>query len=329
MRFLCYYQSGKLQRYDRVPLSGSEMLKKESNLKQDLGRALLVGTVRDGEKCCKKDVERLLGAIEQFIPVVCFIVESDSSDSTVQILEDLSTADKRVRFVSLGRIEGSIPNRLERLKYCRNEYIQELRNNPEYQDCGLIVVADLDGINTSITGATVNRVMDSELEWDVLSANQSGRYYDILALRHPYWSPNSFTHEMQWLKTFIGKKRAWRHSLGDRTFKIDQFHPPIAVDSAFGGLCFYKRWVMQECDYSNDGASAEQDTDHVILNRKAKGRGAKIFIHPGLINAKWTTHSIASITWIRAIKTIAHIFPFNLLLPFLRRITVYLGTKTN
>ena len=123
------------------------MLKKESNLKQDFGRALLVGTVRDGEKYCKKDVQRLLGAIEQFIPVVCFIVESDSSDNTVQILEDLSTADKRVRFVSLGRIEGSIPNRLERLKYCRNEYIQELRNNPEYQDCGLIVVADLDGIN--------------------------------------------------------------------------------------------------------------------------------------------------------------------------------------
>jgi hypothetical protein len=305
------------------------MLQKYSNSKEQYGRALLVGTVRDVEKYCKNDIQRLLDAIERYIPVVCFVVESDSSDNTVKTLENLSAIDKRVRFVTLGQLEGSMPNRLERLKHCRNVYIQELRDNPEYKDCGLIVVADLDGINTTITGETVNHVMDSDLEWDVLSANQSGRYYDILALRHPYWSPNSFTHEMQWLTPFLGKKKAWKHSLGDRIFKIDPFHPPIAVDSAFGGLCFYKRWIMQECDYSNDDDNDKQDTDHVILNRKARHKGAKIFIHPGLINAKWTTHSLSTISWIRAVKSISHVFPFTLLLPLLRRLTLYIGTKTS
>ena len=290
-------------------------------------RALVVGTVRNASKFVTSDLSRIIQALDPIIPTVAFVVESDSDDDTIEQLTNLRASDKRVQFVSLGKLEPLFPERLERLKYCRNIYLEQIRNNSDYSDCDLIVVADLDGVNTAITETRMRLGLETDIDWDVLSANQSGPYYDILALRHPYWSPNSFIQEMEWLTPFLGKKTAWRHALGDRMIRINPSLPPIAVDSAFGGLCIYKRWIFEKFDYSNDTPSAVVETDHVILNRKAKAHGALIYIHPGLVNSKWTTHSLDAIPIIRFSKSVAHFFPLRVFLPILRKLTIYVGTR--
>lgn len=290
-------------------------------------RALLVGTVRNASKFVTSDISRIMQALDPIIPTVAFIVESDSNDDTVEKLTTLSAKDSRVQFVSLGNLEPLFPERLERLKHCRNVYLEQIRNNPIYGDCDLVVVVDLDGINTAISEDKFRLALETKIKWDVLAANQSGPYYDILALRHPYWSPNSFIQEMEWLSPFLGKKAAWQHSLGDRMIKINPSLPPIEVDSAFGGLCIYKRWILEKFDYSNDTPTAVADTDHVILNRKAKADGALIYIHPGLVNSKWTTHSLDAIPIIRFSKSVVHLFPLRVFLPILRRLTIWVGTR--
>lgn len=290
-------------------------------------RALVVGTVRNASKFVTSDISRIMQALDPIIPTVAFIVESDSNDDTVEKLTTLSATDSRVQFVSLGNLEPLFPERLERLKHCRNVYLEQIRNNPIYGDCDLVVVVDLDGINTAISEDKFRLALETKIKWDVLAANQSGPYYDILALRHPYWSPNSFIQEMEWLSPFLGKKAAWQHSLGDRMIKINPSLPPIEVDSAFGGLCIYKRWILEKFDYSNDTPTAVADTDHVILNRKAKADGALIYIHPGLINSKWTTHSLDAIPVIRFSKSVVHLFPLRVFLPILRRLTIWVGTR--
>lgn len=290
-------------------------------------RVLLVGTVRNASKYVASDITRIIQALDPIVPAVAFIVESDSNDDTVEQLTKLRAADKRVQFVTLGKLESLFPERLERLKHCRNIYLEQIRTNPNYSDCDLVVIADLDGVNTAITEDKIRLALKTEIHWDVLAANQSGPYYDILALRHPYWSPNSFIQEMEWLTPFLGKKAAWRHALGDRMIRIDPSLPPIAVDSAFGGLCFYKRWIFEKFDYSNDIPSAVSETDHVILNRKAKADGALIYIHPGLVNSKWTTHSLDAIPIIRFSKSVVHLFPLRVFLPVLRRLTIWVGTR--
>lgn len=290
-------------------------------------RALVVGTVRNASKFITSDISRIMQALDPIVTTLAFIVESDSNDDTVEKLTTLSATDSRVQFISLGNLVPLFPERLERLKYCRNLYLEQIRNNPIYRDCDLVVVADLDGINTAITEDKFRLALETKIKWDVLAANQSGPYYDILALRHPFWSPNSFIQEMEWLNPFLGKRAAWRHSLGDRMIRISPSLPPIEVDSAFGGLCIYRRWVLDKFDYSNDSPSAKTETDHVILNRKAKADGAKIFIHPGLINSKWTTHSLDAIPVIRFSKSIVHLFPLRVFLPVLRRLTIWVGTR--
>lgn len=290
-------------------------------------RALVVGTVRNASKFVTSDISRIIQALDPIIPTVAFIVESDSNDDTVDKLRTLSATDSRVQFVSLGNLEPVFPERLERLKHCRNVYLEQIRNNPIYRDCDLVVVADLDGINTAITQDRFRLALGTKVEWDVLAANQSGPYYDILALRHPFWSPNSFIQEMKWFDPFLGKRAAWRHSLGDRMIRISPSHPPIEVDSAFGGLCIYKRWILEKFDYSNDSPTAVAETDHVILNRKAKADGAKIYIQPGLINSKWTTHSLDAVPFIRFFKSLVHFLPLRVFLPILRKLTIWVGTR--
>jgi hypothetical protein len=206
-------------------------------------------------------------------------------------LNKQSRIDPRVKFISLGNLESTLPDRIERLRFCRNEYVKAIRNFPEYQDCDLLVVADLDGINEKISAHSFQIALESDIEWDILTANQFGPYYDILALRHPFWSPNNWISELDWLSPFVGRNRATKHSLTDRMIRIPVDSAPIEVDSAFGGLGIYRRWIFENFDYSRDLFEDESEIDHVILCRKAKDAGAKIFIHPGLVNANWTIHS--------------------------------------
>jgi hypothetical protein len=258
--------------------------------------------------------------MEESLPTKAFIVESDSSDDTVLELEKLVANDSRIRYVSLGIIESKIPDRIQRIRYCRNVYVSEIRNNPLYKDVDLIIAADLDGINTQINSNVLNLALNSELQWDALAANQSARYYDIFALRHPLWSPNDWASEADWLKPFLGEKIAKRHSMTDRMIYIDPTLQPIPVESAFGGLCIYRRGVFDDFDYSEDSDSLLHENEHVTFHRKLCAAGGKIYIHPGLINSRWTTHSLGARPFIRILNSVAQVFPLNILLPALRKI---------
>ena len=285
-------------------------------------KALLVGTVRNAANFVVEDVSRILNSLEKLMPSMAFIVESDSKDNTVEVLAELQNRDHRVRALSLGVTELEYPERIARLRYCRNFYINELRTNPIYSDCDLIIIADLDGINTKINSRYFEIALGSEMEWDALSANQSARYYDILALRHPLWSPNNWLMEADWLNPFLGKRRTTKHSMIDRMIRIPQHLDPILVDSAFGGLAIYRRWVIETCDYSEDTPQAATENEHVTLHRKMKEFGGKIYIHPALINAHFTVHSLDALLVIRLLKIVSKIWPVRVLLPILRKITV-------
>jgi len=291
-------------------------------------RALVVGTARNASSNIVSDLLRIVDSLEVVIPTFGFVVESDSDDGTVNLLENLSNRDSRIRFISLGHLTPQFPDRIKRLRHCRNAYVQEIRENPDYADCDLVIVADLDGINTKINTNYLECALSSEVQWDVMAANQSARYYDILALRHPLWSPNNWLMEAEWFTPFLGEKAAKRHSMSDRMIRIPSDLPPIQVDSAFGGLCIYKRWVFDGCDYSEDVAEAADEIDHVTLHRKVREANGRVFIHPGLINSNWTAHSLNGSPFVQISKFLAHTLPFRFLLPILRKISLYVANRT-
>ncbi len=290
-------------------------------------RALVVGTARNASKNIVTDLLRIVNSLDAIIPTLGFVVESDSEDKTAVLLKELAFVDKRIRFISLGQVALTIPDRIARLRHCRNVYIQEIRNNELYKDCDLIVVADLDGINTKIKTKHFELALNSKVHWDVMAANQSARYYDILALRHPFWSPNNWITEMEWFTPFLGSKKAKAHSMADRMLRIPVDLPPIEVDSAFGGLSIHRRWTLENFDYSEDSLEAADEIDHVTLNRKIREAGGRIFIHPGLINSNWTAHSLNGSRSITALKSVSQLFPFRYFLPLLRRVLIFVSTR--
>lgn len=282
--------------------------------------ALVVGTVRNTSANVVSDLLRIVNALEEILPTKAFVVESDSSDDTVARLRELTAKDSRIRFASLGVVAITIPDRIQRIRHCRNEYVKEIRNNPLYEDVDLIIVADLDGINTKVDSSVLKLALDFEGSWDALAANQSARYYDIFALRHPMWSPNDWSLEADWLEPFLGKEIAKRHSMTDRMIHVPSTMPPIPVESAFGGLCIYRRWVFDQFDYLQDLVAPIGENEHVTFHRKLRAAGGDIYIHPGLINSKWTTHSLGARPFIKVLNSFVQVFPFNLFLPILRKV---------
>lgn len=282
--------------------------------------ALVVGTVRNASINVVSDLLRIVNALEEILPTQAYVVESDSTDDTVERLTELAAKDSRIRFDSLGAMAVTIPDRIQRIRHCRNEYVNEIRTNPLYKDVDVIVAADLDGINTKVNSAVLKLALGVEDSWDALAANQSARYYDIFALRHPLWSPNDWSMEAHWLEPFLGKEIAERHSMADRMIHIPSTMPLIPVESAFGGLCIYRRWVFDQFDYLENPTAPLNENEHVTIHRKLRAAGGEIYIHPGLINSKWTTHSLGVRPFIRALNSIAQVFPFNLFLPALRKL---------
>ena len=296
-----------------------QMLKNDEIIPGGFHSAVVLGTARNASVNVAEDIKRIVDSLSTLLPTLAFIVESDSEDNTVSVLKELTVEDSRIRFATLGRVSDLIPDRIARLRHCRNVYLQELRLNQIYKHCDLVVIADLDGINTKINAQSLKLALESDAPWDVLTANQSAGYYDILALRHNYWSPNNWLLEAEWFALHVSKKEAIKHSMLDRMIKIHPSLPPFEVQSAFGGLALYRRWTLEKCDYSVDCPEAESEIDHVTLNRKIRQLDGRIFIHPGLINSNWTAHSLSLSKSIRFIRSLFKLFPLNYMQPTLRR----------
>jgi hypothetical protein len=142
---------------------------------------IIVGLARNLEKRITKNVANLIKAFEKFGEVTFYVVESDSQDSTLYKLEELTKNFPRFHYKSLGNLELSFPNRIERLQYCRNNYVSYIRQIAAQHD--FVCVADLDGINNQLSWSSVGSSFSSNVDWDMCSANQKFGYFDLYALR--------------------------------------------------------------------------------------------------------------------------------------------------
>lgn len=282
------------------------------------GKILLVGTISNGSNTFMKDLNRVTEAFSSFFEVEFFLVESDSSDNTVTDLEMLHQTLTGFSFVSFGELKRTIPDRIERIRYCRNVYIDYIRRNFDRQKWAYVVVADLDGMNPRISAKGVQSCF-LRSDWDVCLSNQTGGYYDVLALRHPEWQPNDYIQELNELKGIYGQKKILSFPFLRRVAQVlfdDQIRRKvlyskmrvlpadsnwIEVESGFGGLAIYKSYVFLNHDYSTTDSNPS-NCEHVDFHSKIRNDGHKIFINPGFINADWNTYNVNRFFIVRQIR---------------------------
>lgn len=265
---------------------------------------LILGICRNVENDLESDVRRLLAAFSDFSEVYFRIVESDSSDSTLMVLEKLATQIPNFEYVSYGDLKLEIPSRVERIAYCRNKCLDIMRSDGRLRDCSYVAVSDLDGVNSLLdrNGVLSCWIRD---DWDACTANQLGPYYDVYALRHTDWSPDDcWRYEYQLVKQGMNPISAREKAVYSRQKKIPASSPWINVDSAFGGLAIYKRESLVNATYSGLDLDGAEICEHVTLHATMKADGRNLYINPRLINDKWNEHSKAKKTWPRVKRLI-------------------------
>lgn len=253
-------------------------------------KILVAGVARDCENAIRGDVSRIYESLRKCKGVSWFVVESDSSDKTVDVLRSLEDDIPGFRFLSLGSLKQAMPFRTQRLAHCRNAYLNELNSNPLHVDIDYLVVADLDGVNNLVTADGFASCW-ARSEWGVCTSNQRGPYSDIWALRHPLWSPNDCYRQRDFfLAHNVRKMTAMWGALHSRMITIDTMSDWIEVDSAFGGLAIYRRQALEGVRYVGLDEAGREVCEHVSINNQIRSNGHRIFINPQLVNTSRTEH---------------------------------------
>lgn len=265
---------------------------------------LVVGVIRNAGKSLRTDVQRLAAALQRFERISWYIVESDSEDETVAELARLQRENPDFQYATLGNLAEGLPNRTDRIALARNTYLAEIRSNSAYADVEYVAIADLDGLNTLIEAGGVDSCF-LRPDWDAVFANQSKRYFDIWALRHPAWCPGDcFDQAEELTRAGFDPESVWALSIGSRQIHIPPTANWIAVESAFGGFGIYRKELLASGSYN--GTSGEAPIcEHVPFHEALRDAGARLYINPALINAGWVTHTRQHQKWrkpFRALK---------------------------
>jgi len=279
---------------------------------------LVVGTVSNVAKSLKNDITKIYNSLVRFDRIYFFLVESDSDDNTLEILDRLSSDFLDFEYISLGRLKTNVQDRVERIRYCRNVYVNKIRNTEFAITPKFTIVADLDNINNKLSAASINSCF-LRSDWDVVLPNQTQGYYDIFALRSKGWQEGDCFQELLKYRLenpFIPKSRikfinSIKHHLYfdssqnkcvySKMRKLKKNQNWIPVLSGFGGIAIYKTEIFFEFDYSDDGRFTKQ-SEHVSLNTKIVECGKNISINPSFINCNVNTYNINRYFLIRQIR---------------------------
>jgi hypothetical protein len=274
---------------------------------------LIVGTARNVSNKIVSQIVWIREIMATDFDIEFFVVESDSSDDTVVKLDYLSQKYTNFKYETLGPIAEKIPSRIQRLRFCRNRYVEFIRH--EAQDrWDYVIVMDLDGINRKITRLGLISCFNQNEEWDACFPVQKYGYYDLLALRANNWSMSDPIHEMRVLVENERAKTVYSSAIGKILLyiKIDRIRKKyfyskmlkfsgqtklIPVLSAFGGIGIYRSIIFHEADYGH--LESTEGCEHVDLNLRATQLGYKLVINTSFINSHWNSYNLNRMLLVR------------------------------
>jgi hypothetical protein len=276
---------------------------------------LVVGTISNASKRFQPDMDKIAVALSSLGRVEYFLVESDSHDSTPRILKTLKAENLDFDFKSLGELRTRFPDRIERIRHCRNVYVEYIRNKYSERKWDYVVVADLDGMNSRVTTAGVKSSISKMNNWDALFANQKHGYYDLFALRSSDWVECDLLKILRVDEGAGQEKSQKRNPLGylrnqkirqevlySKMRRIPRDSEVIRVDSAFGGLGIYKTEMFLEFDYSLTDGELPDGSEHLTFHQKCIDEGFSLGINPEMINATYNEYNINKHYLIRFLK---------------------------
>jgi hypothetical protein len=237
---------------------------------------------------CARNISRYLEKTFKVIEMMrsCFtksaviIYENDSNDNTLEKLYNYKNKHKHVTIINEKHVKGT---RTQRLAHGRNMI---LKHSLETYNSKYTIVMDLDDVNLLLTREAFLSSFSLNIKWDVITANQVNKYYDLWALRtYDNWMP----FDCWKCSTMSSYILVW-YCVWIRFINVRRDQKPILVKSAFGGLGIYKtqiiRNVIEKYKFAYIGGPLfNEQCEHVSLNNLITKEGGKIFINPLMINS--------------------------------------------
>ena len=262
------------------------------------GRVVFAGLARD----CAHSLPRLLKAISQlggrFQDWGYVFLENDSVDRTARTLQDFHQIHDRGEVQSLNGLDRKFNLRTERLAWLRNHCLEIVFDHPTLGAFDYLVILDLDAVNEVFDSKRLIALTEmSEPDWTAVFANQSERYYDIWALRHPTWSPDDCWKQIRERPADMSREEAIDVFLEKRRIKLDRpgFTP---VQSAFGGLGLYRLQALRGCKYRGVCEEGFEVCEHVAFHQDLVQAGGRLFIDSELINGRGNHRHNSGMNWI-------------------------------
>lgn len=255
-------------------------------------KILIAGLARNCRTTLVPSIRQLQTLFGSDVSLSFFLVESDSTDGTQQLLEKLARKIPRFNHKALGNLEPKIPSRILRIAHCRNQYLRYLRDQLTSGDrIEYLVVADFDGVNSRISPPQkIEELFPPET---IVSANQKGRYYDILALRASSWVEEDYRISITKDSNNHNRFTGFLNFVSLKQRRISKNDPPVQVESAFGGLAIYPTHLLNGCKYEpKELSSGIWECEHVGFNAQALSNGASIIILPDLRNKGPLAHTL-------------------------------------
>ncbi len=264
------------------------MMRKEINV---------LGLTRESSNTISNDIKRTIKAFERFNIQNFYILESDSTDNTLDELRSFSSKYFNLQFKSYGNLALEIPNKIERLCFLRNELLNYLKTKTPTE---YIAFIDLDNINNKLTNKSIDSCFVRD-DWSGCFPNQQVGYYDIFALRSKNWNEVDCFAEIykENLNTYLHIEEDYKidnlfekHVLR-KMKKIKPTSDWIEVQSAFGGIGIYKYEDIKDNYYDLTFSDSEYgfECEHVNFNKRIINNGGKLYINPKFINSRFNEHN--------------------------------------
>ena len=277
-----------------------------------------MGTVSNVEKNLISELSTIERAIGQLGNLEIFLVESDSTDATVATLQNLSTQKSGFGFKSFGNLKPRFPKRTERIRFCRNAYVDYIQTHLQQRKWDYVIVADLDGMNSAITEKRILNSLRREKEWDACFANQTLGYYDLYALRADNWVEKDCFYELKEMQLASQFRKKYRNPFFDFLSAFVHFDAMrreviykrmkrlkgdlVPVKSAFGGFGIYKTEIFERINYAKSNSVEKSECEHLDLHHKCLQYGFRLVIDPKLINNHVNVYNLNKFTIVRFLR---------------------------
>lgn len=233
------------------------------------------GLARDCEDAITLNLEALIRIADfrSYHQCNIFLLENDSQDRTGELLCDFSEkfAD-RVKLWQLPGLSLAKPGRIDRLAWCRNFLLEQIRLAVSDPAASLYVPIDLDDqILASLDPASFWRAVDRFKADGMNGLFPISRpyYYDLLALRAPGWVEADHQELVAAARPSLGWFRSLQQfvfakQLPSSGFAVDTLIP---VESAFGGMGMYRILAIAASRYQVIWLGRCFECEHVSFNQ--------------------------------------------------------------